>query len=260
MPEGHTIHRLARDLSTELGGTVVRASSPQGRFEQAADIDEKRLERAFAIGKHLFLDFEGARVHVHLGLFGKFKKKRPLEQPGAAVRLRLVNERATWDLSGPTACHVIDDDQLATLTARLGADPLALGKRSAGTWKRVHASSRSMGALLLDQSIFAGIGNVYRAELLFLVGIHPETPGRVVTKAQFEQLWRLAKQLLLRGVELNRIVTVPGTGKTRRERLFVYKQRQCRVCSTPISHGMLAARTIYFCPTCQRLASGRAPS
>lgn len=248
MPEGHTIHRLARDLSQEFAGKIVRASSPQARFPDAKAIDKKKLVGAHAVGKHLFLDYANARVHIHLGLFGKFK--RTTKPPRDSVRLRLEAKDAIWELTGPTACHLVDEGQYDALRDRLGADPLAPGRRPTKTWERIHGSKRPIGALLLDQSILAGIGNVYRAELLFLVGVHPDTPGSAIEKATFDRLWKLARELLLRGVALNRIVTVPG-GKGR-DRLFVYAQRQCRVCATPIARKTNALRTIYFCPTCQR--------
>lgn len=256
MPEGHTIHRLARDLGRDLGGQRVAVSSPQGRFDAAAALDGRVLTTAHAIGKHLFLDFEGARVHVHLGLFGKFRRQPHGAPPRPSVRLRLASATRTWDLVGPTACARIDDAEYAALEARLGGDPLASGPRPAATWARVHASRRAIGALLLDQSIFAGIGNVYRAELLFLVGVHPDTPGRAIDKATFERLWRLAKELLQKGVRANRIVTVPlderrHAPRSRREQLYVYRRKLCRRCGDRIAKTTSAARTLYFCPTCQ---------
>ena len=257
MPEGHTIHRLALDLERDLGGQKLAVSSPQGRFTAASRLDGGVLRRAHAVGKHLFLDLGDARVHVHLGLFGKFRRRRPGEPPGPNVRLRLVGGERIWDLTGPTACELMDDDAYGALRSRLGGDPLAEGPRPAATWTRVRASRRAIGALLLDQSIFAGIGNVYRAELLFLVGVHPDTPGRDVSKAQFEDLWRRAKELLRAGVRANRIVTVPlaerrDAPRSRREQLYVYRRTACRRCGSRIARAPSAARTIYFCPTCQR--------
>ena len=145
------------------------------------------------------------------------------------------------------------------MRARLGSDPLAEGRRPASIWERVHRSKRIIGALLLDQSIFAGIGNVYRAELLFLAKLHPEMPGTDVPKETFELLWKLAKDLLRKGVKANRIITVPGSSKRRRDQLYVYKRKECRMCGGPISAAPIAARTLYWCPRCQplRLVSKR---
>jgi endonuclease VIII len=262
MPEGHTIHRLAKDLTSTFVGASVRVRAPQGRFQDASVLDGRRLTEAFAVGKHLFLDFDGPRVHVHLGLFGRFKRQRDGSLPRSSVRMRMESSAATWDLTGPTACSIVDDAAYATLRARLGADPLSGGVRSATAWKRVHGSKRAIGALLLDQSIVAGIGNVYRAELLFLVGLLPSVPGADVPKATFEKLWTLSKDLLERGVKANRIVTVPlderrHAPRSRREQLYVYKRRECLRCGSRIVRSQLAQRTMYHCPGCQTSPSGR---
>jgi endonuclease VIII len=254
MPEGHTIHRLALDIAKDFENQILKISSPQGRFEDAILVDGLVLLKTKAIGKHLFLEFRSNVIHIHLGLFGKFKRQpQPDMEPRPSVRLRLKNSQSCWDLTGPTACELIDSSQLKSLEARLGADPLSASPRPGHTWRKVHASRRSLGALLLDQSVFAGIGNVYRAELLFMLGIHPETPGRALSKSNFEKLWKLARELLTRGVAANRIVTVKGaTRKTnRRETLYVYKQKYCRICEEPIERIVNATRTMYFCGVCQ---------
>lgn len=256
MPEGHTLHRLARDLHRDFAGRAVEVSSPQGRFTGASMLDGSLFERAFAVGKHLFVEIGGSRLHIHLGLFGKMKKQRRVEEARPSVRLRFRTDTVTWDLTGPTACELLDDEAFAAMQRRLGADPLAPGARPASTWRRVHASRRPIGALLLDQSIVAGIGNVYRAELLFLVGLDPSTPGVDVPKAKFDALWRLARELLRRGVEANRIVTVPlaerrDAPRARREQLYVYGRRTCRRCGGDVVRSTLAARTMHHCPACQ---------
>ncbi len=256
MPEGHTIHRLALDLGKSLGGAVVHASSPQGRFPEAAEIDGATLHRVEAVGKHLLMFFgdHAGCVHVHLGLFGRFRKVRaPFPPPRATVRLRLVGAAACWDLTGPTRCERMNEAAVAGLRARLGADPISKSPRPRTTWPRVQRSKRSIGALLLDQSLFAGIGNVYRAELLFLLGVHPETRGCELSRSELDQLWALARSLLARGVVANRIVTVEGaTRRTpKRDALYVYRQRTCRRCTGAIGSFACGGRTIYYCPRCQ---------
>ena len=110
MPEGHTLHRLACELSDVFAGHSVRVSSPQGRFDrEAAQLDGARLLVAESAGKHLFLDFDGDRVvHVHLGLIGGFDVHRDVTEvpaPVGQVRLRLVGRDgnpAYADLRGAT--------------------------------------------------------------------------------------------------------------------------------------------------------------
>ena len=261
MPEGHTIHRLARDLQATLAGSPVRATSPQGRFVRgAAAIDGRPLVRAEAWGKYLFCDFGTDEVlHVHLGLIGKFRDKgAPAPDPVGEVRLRLEGPTATWDLSGPTRCDLVDPAEQDRITASLGADPL---RRRPDVWgaRDVFArSDRAVGALLLDQSVIAGIGNVYRAEILFLCGIRPDRPASRVTDDEFDLLWAETVRLLRLGVRLGRIVTTdpeevgrPRSRMRADDRLYVYHREFCRRCGATLRTLRLGGRPITFCPTCQ---------
>src|SRR6186713_3292730 len=124
MPEGHTLHRLARDLNKDLRGKKLEVSSPQGRFVEAATLGGAELRHAFAIGKHLFLELDRALVHIHLGLFGKMKRKKSELAPRETARLRLASADAAWELTGPTCCECQTPVQFEALKARLGADPL----------------------------------------------------------------------------------------------------------------------------------------
>ena len=111
MPEGHTIHRLAREHRRLFGGAVVYAQSPQGRFAEGAERISGRLLRTVEpYGKHLLYRFEGLpeRLHVHLGLYGKFVPgKLPAPEPRGALRLRLIGQESYADLRGPTACELM---------------------------------------------------------------------------------------------------------------------------------------------------------
>ena len=156
MPEGHTLHRLARDQQKAFGGTVVRASSPQGRFaEGAARLDGHELARTEAYGKHLLHHYDGGAIlHVHLGLYGKFTtgSGEPPE-PRGALRLRLVNDTVWADLRGPTACDLVTPDQVDALIARLGPDPLRPGADPDAAYRRIARSRAPIGVLLMDQSV-----------------------------------------------------------------------------------------------------------
>ena len=175
MPEGHVTHGLARDLRKTLGGSPVRATSPQGRFaEGAALVDGLPLVRTDAWGKYLFLDFgHGRLVHVHLGLIGKLRPTSPATPPGPGVRLRLENDVHAWQLSGPTRCSIVTPAEKKAICAPLGADPLRAKPDVEAMRIRMQRRRAPIGAVLLDQTVIAGIGNVYRAELLFLRGINP---------------------------------------------------------------------------------------
>ena len=185
MPEGHTVHRAARDHERDLRDSAVAVTSPQGRFDVRALVDARglaRLDRVEAYGKHLLYCFDGARiVHVHLGLFGRFHRRRsPAPPPRASTRMRLAGERITVDLVGPTACELVSAEQARRLVSRLGPDPLRLDADPEPFFAYVARSRSPIGVALLDQSVLCGVGNVYRAEVLHLLGIHPETPCAAV--------------------------------------------------------------------------------
>jgi endonuclease-8 len=104
--------------------------------------------------------------------------------------------------------------------------------------------------------VLSGVGNVYRAEGLFVVGLHPETPGTALRKADFTRLWETLRAMLQKGVRDRRIVTAAHPEKSasrvrRGERTWVYGQSQCRRCEGPVERSTLAARTMYACPACQ---------
>ena len=111
MPEGHTVHRLARDQNEDLAGHEVRTSAVQDRFaEGAARLDGQVLRKVEAYGKHMFSWFEGGDVlHIHLGLFGKWRRSpSPPPPPIGEVRLRLIGPARTWDLAGAITSRVVD--------------------------------------------------------------------------------------------------------------------------------------------------------
>lgn len=263
MPEGHIIHRLARHLERTIGGAPVRACSPQGRFSQGAElIDGHPLVRADAWGKYLFCDFGiGPLLHIHLGLIGKLRlAPGPDSDPVGVVRLRMAGAEHAWDLSGPSRCELVEPDEVGRITARLGADPLRRRADVPAVRAKFAGSNRPVGAYLLDQSVIAGIGNVYRAELLFLCGLHPLRPAKSLDDAEFDELWNRTVELMRVGARLGRIVTTDPDEIGRRrsrmdesERLYVYHREICRRCGSAIQTVELGGRPIWYCPTCQPL-------
>ncbi len=263
MPEGHTIHKIARDQTGWLVGGPLRVSSPQGRFaEDAARVDGATLRRIEAYGKHLFYEWDTGEIgHVHLGLFGRFRVHHGDEpvEPKGAVRMRLVGERVIVDLNGPTACSVDPPAVRDEIVGRLGPDPLRRDGRPEPMIDRIARSKRPIGDLLMDQSVVAGIGNVYRAEALFVTGIHPRRPGNTLHEAETRALWDTATAMLRQGVRDGRIVTVRrdelglprGRRIPRREATYVYQRDRCLRCGDAIRTIEIANRTCYYCPTDQ---------
>jgi endonuclease-8 len=257
MPEGHTIHRAARDHRKILKNRYLAISSPQGRFEDgAAWLNGRLCEDVEAYGKHLIYRFEGETfLHVHLGLFGRIRKRRlPEPEPRGAVRIRMIGDTHLIDINGPTACEILDPDDLAKLTSRIGPDILRADTDPEKVFARISKSRSPIGKLLMNQSVLAGIGNIYRSEILWRQGIHPDRPGKDLSKDDFERLWADAVHLLEIGVKRNAIITVdeaaPGRGRYR-ERVNIFGKRSCPTCAGDITQVEIDTRKAYFCATCQ---------
>ncbi|MEO3872753.1 DNA-formamidopyrimidine glycosylase family protein [Nonomuraea sp. B12E4] len=265
MPEGHTIHRLAAEFRTRFAGRGVRVGSPQGKFSDAAALlDRSVLTDADAYGKHLFLHFgrgAGTRtVHVHLGLFGRLDFARTPNDD--TVRLRISHRARIADLRGPAACELIEER--ASILARLGPDPLRADADPDRAFHRVRRSRQPIAALLMDQKVIAGVGNVYRAEVLFRHGMSPEKSGQSVSRTEWEAIWADLVGLMTDGVRANRIDTVrpehtpEAMGRPPRVddhggEVYVYRRAglPCHVCGTEIRTAVLAARNLFWCPGCQ---------
>lgn len=286
MPEGHTIHRLAADHRERFGGRTVRALSPQGRFAQgAALIDGQELTAAEAHGKHLFLGFRppgapaavngpaagpaagsGQRwVHIHLGLYGKVAfGSGPPPAPVGQIRLRLIAPDGYADLRGPNTCELITRGEKQELHLRLGPDPLRADADPGRAYARIVRSAAPLAALLLDQKVLAGVGNVYRAEVLFRHGIDPYRPGRTLTRPEWDAIWSDLTGLLREGVRLGRIDTVrpehtpramgrPPRVDDHGGEVYVYRRahQRCHVCASEIRTAALLGRNLFWCPACQ---------
>lgn len=260
MPEGHKTHYLAKQHTDWFAGQKLKVTSPQGRFRQdARKVSGQILESCQAFGKHLFYEFEsGRRVHVHLGRYGKYRVlDSPPPVPVGAVRMRLCGEQRTIDLTGPTTCRVINQDIQEEVVAKLGPDPLAGGSKTK-VWSHLSSSSKPIGALLLDQTVLAGVGNIFRAEVLFEVGMHPEQSGDSLSREQFDHFWKSLKRMMKVGLKYGKIVTVQS-GETRQrlidlegnDRFRIYGHEICPRCEGSIETIEIAARKLYWCPSCQ---------
>jgi endonuclease-8 len=308
MPEGHSVHRIARQFALHFVGKRITASSPQGRFSAgAAQLTGHTMVESKAVGKQLFLEFDhGLWLRVHLGMYGAWDfsgdvtvdagatptgtkardnesslhsigaprltrlRMAESEKPGeldtfppdpiGQVRVRLLTDTTCADLRGPTACDVLGPVEVQAVIDKLGPDPL-VGSAAEGGRRFVAAVRRTstpIGLVLMDQSIVAGIGNVYRAELLFRARLDPHTPGRLIPEETLHLLWRDWMKLLKRGVTTGQMLTMDGLSKAdeakaianRDDRHWVYHRTglPCRVCGTPIVMEVAAGRKLYYCP------------
>lgn len=255
----------------DLAGSTLTVSSPQGRMtEGAALVDGLVLKRIDPYGKHLFYRFGSAKpsasttIHVHLGLFGKFiRHEAPAPSPRDTVRMRMEAKDVVIDLTGPTDCRVIDLEEEDSIRKRLGPDPLRKDADPDLAWSRIEKRRTTIGEALMDQKVMAGVGNVYRAESLFVQGVHPNRQANTLDRAEFDGLWRTLCSMLTDGVRDGRIITVAKSELVRfgvpraklgsKEAVYVYKKDNCMRCDTPIERWDLAGRWAYACPFCQVL-------
>lgn len=289
MVEGHSVHRVASLHRKRLVGRTFHATSPNGRFVEGAQaIHGKTFQRIEAVGKNLFAFFGTNNnsnktqsssdtvvvVHVHFGMAGNWAvydltktggdnetppPPPPPPEPSKTNRLRLQDTKGqvlAADLSAMTVQHG-GIDLYHNKRAKLGEYPLRDDADPDGLWKRVQVSSKSIGALIMDQSFFTGPGNIYRAEILFKAGVHPDRPGKTLSKREFDVIWYHTVDLLQRGYTTGSILTVDpvearALGQPNMRR-YIYNTQKCPRCSSRIQTWQIANRTCYACLTCQPL-------
>jgi endonuclease VIII len=260
MPEGDTIHKLAAYLDDALAGSVVRAVTLHPAFGPSAG--ERRVLRVASEGKHLFLTFDDdTELRSHLGMYGAWHRY-PL---GAAWRkprrqASLIISTDTEDFVCFNAREVQwlrrSGCRRADQGARLGADlikdgviPDELLRRTTG----LLAPDTPLVDLLLDQRIAAGIGNVFKSEVLFLERRAPLARIADLDAAALIALYRRAAELL--GENLGGGPRTTRFAADGRGRLWVYGRRDspCFCCGTPVRRAVLGRqpRPTYWCPTCQ---------
>lgn len=251
MPEGHSIHRIARQFNDVFTGESVRVSSPQGRYtDGAALLDRASILNAYAHGKHLFVPFNNElTLNVHLGIYGNWSfggdetftgassigAPRKIGEkeytageaeeytgppaPKGTTRCRIVSEHGWADLVGPTICRTLSPDEVAQVRAKLGPDPLNTDANPERFYAAARKSSRPIGVILMDQAAISGVGNIFRAESLYRQEIDPLRPGKTLTDDELSRLWEDNKHLLTIGVRVGRIITTeqkdrPGIHET----------------------------------------------
>ncbi|WP_026820820.1 Fpg/Nei family DNA glycosylase [Arthrobacter castelli] len=293
MPEGHSLHRLASQFNSVFAGHRLRLSSPQGRFAAGASLlDNHRLSRAEAYGKQLFLTFDNELVmRVHLGLYGAWDfggdrhfrgassigaprrvGERELgsnddadadagytgpPEPVGAVRARLVAAHGWADLRGPTACEVLTGDESRAVYSMLGPDPLRPDADPHGFARGIRLKGSAVGTLLMNQNLIAGVGNVYRAEVLFRQRLNPWVPGTSLDEGQTLALWDDIVAAMSWGVSHGRIVTTvdgpEGADVPPEAAHYVYRRAglPCRVCGTTVAMAAAGGRKLFWCPQCQ---------
>lgn len=262
MVEGHSVHRVAGSLTKRLVGKRLAATSPNGRFSAGAKaIDGRSFSRVEAVGKNLFCFFATAGlpdvvVHVHFGMSGKWSiaDAARAPEPKPTTRLQLTGHGLVSQLSAMTVQEG-GQELFDEKVSKLGCDPLRDDGDVERLWGKVSASKKSIGSLCMDQGFFAGVGNIYRAEILFVAGLHPEIKGNELSRAQFDRVWAATVSLMRRGYVGGSILTVDpaeavALGKPSLRR-YIYNSAKCGRCGTGVRSWDVQGRTCYVCPNCQ---------
>ena len=259
MPEGDTVWLAGRRLHDALAGRVLTRSDFRVPQLATTDLAGRTVTEVVSRGKHLLTRVDDdLTLHTHFLMDGAWHLYRPGERwrGGPAWQVRLVLENEDWQAVGyrmPVVELLARDDEDSAV-GHLGPDLLGPDWDPAEAVRRLRGDpERTIGEALLDQRNLAGIGNLYRAETLFLRGVHPRTP--VGDVEGLDQLVRLAERLMQANRAHPQQVT---TGDSRRgAQHYVYERTRqpCRRCRTPIEAEELGPpgqeRRSYWCPTCQ---------
>ncbi len=268
MPEGDSLRHAAAAIGPHLVGMRLGAAWLRGI--ERRELAGRAVRSVEARGKHLLVAVEGgATVHVHLGMNGRVRVRPRAEATVGMART------ASLLLATASAAVIVTRAPVAELLrtpfveahhhlSRLGPDLLdgepdvpAMVRRA----RELCAGARAIADVLLDQRVAAGIGNVYKSEVLFIERLHPLTPLGALDGVALERLYRRAVDLMRANLGPWRRTTTAdrSRGELPRRgvgRHFVYRRvgRPCYACGAPIEtlrHGD-AARVTYFCPSCQR--------
>ena len=260
MPEGDTVHTLARTLHPWLGGERVEAVRVRGQV--LPPLTGCRVMGVTSLGKHLYIDLDdGHRLRSHLGLYGSwhhYRRGEPWQRPAQQASLVLELADRVYVCFNARAVELLRTEGFRALdqSRRLGpdltrepADPSALWTRA----QELLAGDTPVVDLLLDQRVAAGIGNVYKSEVLFVTRRSPWLRFHDLSQAEFGALYTTAGSLLNGNLH-------GGARRTRwpddgRGPLWVYGRgaEPCLACGSPVRRDRLGRwpRSTYWCPQCQ---------
>jgi endonuclease VIII len=270
VPEGDTIHRHAAEIDAQLVGQTVKALYARGvAFPRLVG---RTVDAVRAQGKHLLIDVGEARIHVHLGMSGRLRLADPCRvftNTAARASLAIVTDRVAalwWRAPTVEVLRAAFAHAHPALQA-LGPDLLAgdFDATAMVTRARSRPDSTPLGALLLDQRVACGIGNVYKSEVLFLERLDPFAPIAAVDDLTLARIYTRARELMQHNLgPWRRTTTVDvsrgGFAPRGAARVHVYRRngRPCRVCGTVIAAATQGEppRRTYYCPGCQAPKTG----
>ena len=262
MPEGDTVHLAATRLKVALQDKILTKTDFRVPRFATVDLSGSRVREVVARGKHLLFRLDGDRtIHSHFQMDGTWHLYRRGERwREPAFEARAVLENEAWQVVGfrLPVLEVLRSEQEDEVVGHLGPDVLGPDWDLEEVKRRMEAAGeRSLGEVLLDQTILAGVGNVYKSEICFLAGIDPLTP--VWEVPDLERVLAVTKRLMEANRSTGRQITTgdPRPGRSR----WVYGKRgkPCPRCRTPIrraeQRGYGGDRVTFWCPECQPASS-----
>jgi endonuclease-8 len=260
MPEGDVVWQTARQLHEALAGRVLTRSDFRVPRYATTDLTGRNVTGAVSRGKHLLIRVDGdVTVHTHLRMDGSWRIGRPSEYPPRDHRIRLVLANREWQAVGHQLgiVELIRTSQESGVVGYLGPDLLGPDWDAMAAVRRLSADpSRAIGEALLDQRNVAGIGNLYKAETLFLRGVSPWRPvGDVGDAGALADMLELARRLLEANKDRTGQVTTGNTGRGQQTWVYGRAGRPCRRCGATIRRAdqgqVLEERITFWCPRCQ---------
>jgi len=269
MAEGHMIIYWARQIRALEGETLQHVDVPSTKQEWGEVLEGRTLERVDTHGKNLLLRISGAlTIRCHALMYGSWQVGEPgmaLRKPEKQVRLRLrTPEHEAVFFNGPVV-DIMSDEELAQYepVASLGPDVMKDDFDRDEAWRRLQQhADLEIGEALLDQTIVAGIGNIFKSEALFVAGIDPRREVGYLSRSEAERIWEAVVPMMWASVEDGGpIATTTGDLRALGRNLYVYRQtnKPCvsRPCGTDCDGAVeqfrqgTNGRTTYWCPACQ---------
>ena len=266
MPEGDTVFLTGRRLDAALtGGTLSRGEIRHPALA-TVNLAGRSVLGVRTVGKHIFIRFDGfgrfedgASLHNHLRMDGDWQLYRPggrWRAPSHEARVILANDHKVAVGFRLHDLALLRTDQESTVVSHLGPDLLGPDwndQARAEAVRRLAAQrDREIGLALADQTVMAGVGNLYKTEVCFLLGVSPWSP---VSEVDPDRAVRLCRELLLRNAWHPQQNTTGGLGHGQQHWAYMRAGRPCRRCGGPIRSGLqdthVPARHTWYCPTCQ---------
>ena len=254
MPEGDSVAGHAERLRPVLVGEIiieVAGSSPSLRSSSARVLDAV-VEGIRTVGKNLMIDMStGYSIRVHLGMSGRWRVGDVKWPAHGSARLLLATGTQRVACFGAPTVEVDRTPAIDAQLARLGPDLLGEFDEIEFLRRARAVPDTVIAGLLLDQRVLAGIGNVYKSELLFLEGIHPERAVSTVSDEQLLAIASRAQRLMAVNVRPGRRVTTGSKAPGQETWVYGRAGRPCRRCGTSVEGNHQQERVTYWCPACQ---------